>query len=140
MPPNCKFLAARLREKRKRAFQEPNGAANEAADPSAAAPSLDNKVLNAVNVAPLTQTGVLVLNAGDLHGVSPFSDAESDGISGFCDQTISAPLAAPNFEKSPQNVQAFGVAQSSGAFDNVVMGDGLDLEVCESIHIPTIMS
>jgi hypothetical protein len=86
MPPNSKSLAARLREKRKRAFQEPNEAANEAADPAFFSAAI-----------PPTTT----------------------------------------LDKSPQNVQAFHAAQSLGAFDNVLMGDGLDrldLEVHESTH------
>jgi hypothetical protein len=88
MPPNSKSLAARLREKHKRAFQEPNEAANEAADPA----------FFSAAVPPTT-----------------------------------------TLDKSPQNVQAFHAAQSLGASDNVLMGDGLDLdpdlEVRESTHL-----
>jgi hypothetical protein len=142
MPPNGKSLAARLREKRKRGFQEPNEAANEAADPTyfgAALPYLDNKALDVVNTVPLT--GVFALNAGDLRGASPQAQdaftSEFDANSGFCDHTTIQ--LRPNFEKSPQNAQAFCAAQSLGASDDVVMGDGLDLdpdlEVRELTHL-----
>jgi hypothetical protein len=90
MPPSGKSLAAKLKEKRKRAFQEHNEAVNEAADPTFFS-------AQAASVVPLP------------------------------------PLVVP-FEKS----QAFHAPQFS-ASDNVVIGDGLDLdpdlEVCESIHL-----
>jgi hypothetical protein len=73
MPPNAKSLAARIREKRKRGFQEPEEAVNEAADPTynfgAALPYLDNEALDVVNTASLAS--VFALNAGDLRGSSP---------------------------------------------------------------------
>ena len=113
--PSAKSLAAKLREKRKRGFQEPEEAVNEAADPTyfgAALPYLDDEVLDAINTAPLTV--VFALNTG----ANP----------GLCDQTSTTQLQ-PDSKKSLQNVQAFCAAQSSSTSeDAVVMGDGLDLD------------
>ena len=135
MPPNAKSLAARIREKHKRGFQEPEEAVNEAADPTyfgAALPYLDNKALDVVNTA--SWTSVFALNAGDLRGSSPQGFISGFCTeSGFCDQTTTTQLQ-PDSEKSPQNAQAFRAAQSSGASDDIVMGDGdldPDLEVRE---------
>jgi hypothetical protein len=139
MPPNAKSLAARIREKRKRGFQEPEEAVNEAADPSyfgAALPYLDNEALDVVNTASLTS--VFALNTGDLRGSNPQSF--TSGFypdSGFCDQTTTTQLQ-PDSEKSRQNVQAFRAAQSSSASDDIIMGDGdldSDLEVRELTYL-----
>jgi hypothetical protein len=137
MPPNAKSLAARLREKRKRGFQEPKEAVNEAADPTyfgPALPYLANEALDVINTTvPLTS--VFALNAGDPRGSSP--QAFTSGFcadSGFCDQTTTTTTTTtttqlqPDSEKSPQNAQAFRVAQSSGAPDDIIVDDGLDLD------------
>jgi hypothetical protein len=139
MPPSAKSLAAILREKRKKGSIESKEAVNEAADPSyfgAGLPSLDNEALDVVYTAPLT--GVFALDTGDVRDLSPQAretfTSEFGTNSGFRGQIFTTQLQ-PNSEKSPQNAQAFCAAESLGASDDFVMGDGLDLdpnlEVCE---------
>jgi hypothetical protein len=55
MPPNAKSLAARIREKHKRGFQEPKEAVNEAADPSYLGPVLPYLANEVLSVATTTQ-------------------------------------------------------------------------------------
>ena len=132
MPPSTKSLTARLSEKHKRGSVEPKEAVHGAADPSyfsADFPFLDNEMLNVVYMAPLM--GVFALNADDLHNLSPQAQdmftSEFNTNSGFHGQIFTFQLQ-PDSKKSPQNAWAFCTA------DNVVMGDGLDLNLNLDIY------
>jgi len=133
MPPSAKSLAATLREKHRRGSVEPKEGA---ADPSyfgADFPSLDNETLDVVYTAPLM--GIFALDTSDLCDLSPQAQdmftSEFPMNLGLCGQIFTSQLQ-PDSEKSPQNAQAFRAA------DNVVMGDGFDLnpnlEVCKMTY------